>query len=158
MAVWLPRKTGERPAPTLASSSRASASFVYELDTPTALNDQIDPGSSADDSIPRCCWWDHLGTTEWVEYDFPQATAVQGVEVYWFDDETTRGNCRVPASWRVLYRDGDTWKPVADAVGLGTSKDQFNAASFSPVTTSALRLEVQLQPKFSGGIFEWKVR
>jgi hypothetical protein len=157
MAVWLPRKSGARPAPTLAATSRASASFVYELDTPTALNDGIEPSSSADESIPRCCWWDHLGTTEWVEYDFPQAATVQGVDVYWFDDEPT-GRCRVPASWRVLYRDGDAWKPVADAVGMGNRKDQFNAASFSPVTTTALRLEVQLQPKFSGGIFEWKVR
>lgn len=27
-----------------------------------------------------------------------------------------------------------------------------------PVTTTALRLEIQLQPKFSGGILEWRIK
>jgi hypothetical protein len=30
--------------------------------------------------------------------------------------------------------------------------------TFNPVNTSALRLEVDLQPGFSGGILEWRVK
>jgi hypothetical protein len=36
--------------------------------------------------------------------------------------------------------------------------DTYNRVNFKPVRTPALRLEVQLQPDFSGGILEWKVR
>jgi hypothetical protein len=38
------------------------------------------------------------------------------------------------------------------------AKDRYNPVSFAPVTTSGLRIELQLQPKFSGGVLEWKVR
>ena len=68
-----------------------------------------------------------------------------------------RGECRVPASWRVLYKDGDDWKPVEAAGAYGVAKDRYNQRRFKPVTTSALRLEVTLQPEWSAGIQEWKV-
>jgi len=40
----------------------------------------------------------------------------------------------------------------------GTKKDRFNRLAFEPVRAEGLRIEVQLQPGFSGGILEWKVR
>ncbi len=33
-------------------------------------------------------------------------------EIYWFDDEASNGGVRVPASWKLLYKDGEEWKPV----------------------------------------------
>ena len=51
-----------------------------------------------------------------------------------------------------------TWKPVKAAGAYGAATDTFNKLAFEPVTTDALRLEVQLQPGFSGGILEWRVR
>ena len=38
------------------------------------------------------------------------------------------------------------------------AKDKFNQATFDPVETTALRLEVQLLPDVSGGILEWQVK
>lgn len=131
------------------------ASHCCEWDTVTALNDGIEPSSSNDQNIPRFTWWNHLGTSEWVEYEFEVPRSVSGVEVYWFDD-TGVGQCRVPQSWRVLYRHEDTWQPVT-ATQYGVATDMYNRVSFDPVTTTGLRLEVQLQPGFSGGILEWKV-
>jgi uncharacterized protein len=64
---------------------------------------------------------------------------------------------RVPESWRLLYRDGEEWKPVAAATPYGVEPDRFNRLDFEPVTTPALRLEVSLQPEWSAGIQEWKV-
>jgi hypothetical protein len=90
-----------------------------------------------------------------VEYEFRQPSKVSAVEIYWFDD-TGRGHCRVPRSWQLLWRDGDEWKPVASAGDYGVAKDRFNEVRFDPVTTDALRIEVQLQPQFSGGILEWR--
>jgi hypothetical protein len=35
--------------------------------------------------------------------------------------------------------------------------DRFNATTFDAIETDALRIEVQLQKNFSGGILEWRV-
>jgi uncharacterized protein len=35
--------------------------------------------------------------------------------------------------------------------------DRYNRVNFKPVTTTALRLEVQAQPDKSAAISEWKV-
>jgi hypothetical protein len=65
---------------------------------------------------------------------------------------------RVPQSWRLLYRDGNDWKPVSALGAYGTAKDRYNEVRFAPVTTSALRLEVTMQPRVSAGVQEWSVK
>ena len=100
--------------------------------------------------------WPRLGSEEWVQYKFDKPRKISRVEVYWFDD-TGRGQCRVPASWRLLWRDGASWRPVKTTAAYGVNKDAFNAITFETVTTRALRLEVQLQPGFSGGVLEWRL-
>jgi len=160
MVVWLPQTVELAqvpPPPTLASSSRATSSYCWPPDSVTAVNDQAEPANSNDHSIPRLTWWDHKGTAEWLQYDFEKPTKVTAVEVYWFDD-TGRGGCRVPESWRLLYRDGESWKPVQTQDSFGVAKDGYNGVTFEPVMASGLRIELQLQPKFSGGVLEWKVR
>ena len=92
-----------------------------------------------------------------MQYDFAKPARVSAVEVYWFDD-TGAGQCRVPKSWKLLYRTAAEWKPVPNPVNQPPAKDGWNRMSFAPVNTSALRLEVQLQPDFSGGILEWRVK
>lgn len=159
MAVWLPRTIEAAtvpPPPTTASRSRASASHVWHLDSVDALNDQREPRSPSDHEVPRFTWWDHLGTTEWVQYDLPTASELSRVAVYWFDDSGV-GQCRVPASWRVLRREGEAWVPVEVEAADEVARDQFNRMSFRPVVADSLRLEVELQPGFSGGILEWVV-
>ena len=160
MQVWIPQSPNLAvvpPLPTIAGTSKVSASHTWRGDDGAALNDQIEPENSIDHGIPRFTWWDHRGTTEWVQYDLAKPTTVSKVDVYWFDD-TGRGQCRVPQSWRLLYRDGDSWKPVETSAQLSTDKDRFIEVKFTPVKTNALRIEVQLQPNFSGGILEWRVK
>ena len=91
-----------------------------------------------------------------MQYDFAKPKRLSAVEVYWFDD-TGAGQCRVPASWKLLYKDGEAWKPVESASGYGTRIDRFNRTAFRAVETKALRIEVKLQPGFSGGIHQWKL-
>jgi hypothetical protein len=38
------------------------------------------------------------------------------------------------------------------------AKDAYNKVAFQPVTTDGLRLEVTLQPNWSAGVLEWKVK
>ena len=147
----------EAPAKPSPSKYKATASHCYSGDTVEALADGLSPTSSSDQTIPRFTWWDHRGTTEWVEYQFDQAKQVSAVEVYWFDD-TGKGHCRIPKSWRLLYRTAAEWKPVPDAMGQLSTKDDWNRMTFNAVAALALRLEVELQPGFSGGILEWRVK
>ena len=159
MAVWIaekPETADARPQPTIAGTSKVTASYVWKADTADAINDQREPKNSADQTIPRLTWWDHLGTKEWVQYDFAKPTKVASVEVYWFDD-TGKGSCRTPKSWTLLANVGGQWKPVEGASPCGVEKDKFNKVTFAPVEAAGLRIEVELQPKFSGGILEWKV-
>ncbi len=134
-----------------------SASHVNSHDGLDALCDAIEPHDSCDHHVPRFTWWDHRGTREWVQYDFDRPQQVSSVAVYWFDDERVKRHCRVPKSWRLLSKDGAVWKPVDARSAYGVEKDKYNRVSFAPVTITALRLEVELNPPWSGGILEWKI-
>ena len=68
------------------------------------------------------------------------------------------GECRLPASWRLLYRDGTEWKEVAEPSAMPVTADKWNTLSFHPVQTGALRIEAQLQPGFSGGLLGWRIK
>lgn len=120
-----------------------------------AMVDGIEPKSSGDLDVPRFTWWDHKGTVEWVSLDLKKPMQVSSASLYWFDD-TGKGQCRVPASWMLQYKDGDSWKPVEGASAYGTDPDKYNTVTFTPVTTSELRILVQLKPDLSGGVLEWK--
>jgi DUF1680 family protein len=159
MAVWLPRTPQQAqvpPQPTVAGLATLSASHAHAQDSLAALNDQVEPRTSNDQSIPRFTWWDHRGTREWVQYDLDKSRKISGASVYWFDD-TGRGSCRVPASWRLVCRNGTEWQPVAGNPVYPVVKDAWSTVRFAPVETSSLRLEVELPPTYSGGILEWKL-
>jgi len=143
-----------RPSPTVATSSRLSSSAgSWGLG---ALNDQVEPLTSADANIPFFFWGDRHGTEEWVQYDFKEPEKVSFVEVFWAQGDAET-KCRVPASWHLEYRDGDQWKPVLVSTPYTTALDRYNRVTFVPVTTQALRLVAQLPPDATSGIFEWRV-
>jgi hypothetical protein len=148
------REWTEPPAPAV------SASHCFAGDSVEALIDGKEPKDSNDHSIPRFTWWDHKGAAEWVQRDFPTPRKVSEVAVYWFDDRPANGGCRVPASWELLYKAGDEWKPVkpASGGGFGVERNRYNEVTFEPVETTALRMRVKLQDNFSAGILEWKVK
>ena len=123
---------------------------------PRAINDGEEPAASNDPSS-YFDWWPTKGTTEWAEYKFEKPATISETQLYWFDD-TGRGEVRVPASWRILYKDGDEWKPVENETPYGVQKDKYNIVSFKPVTTDGLRVEVVMQKEWSAGIQKWKVK
>jgi len=149
--VWV---APPRPKP---SPYQASASHCFENDTVDALGDGLELANSGDGTIPRFTWWPRRGSTEWVQYDFGKPLRVSSVAVYWFDD-TGVGQCRVPRDWRLLRKSGEAWVEATPRTKDTPGKNRFDRLSFEPVETSALRLEVELQPGFSGGILEWQVR
>ncbi len=157
MMVWIPEKADAAqplPAPTIASGSKITAS--HRTRTLMSLNDQMEPKNSNDQSITFYHWWPMKDTVQWVQYDFEKPAAVTSSKVYWFDDGPF-GGCRIPAGWRLLYKDGEAWKPVKNKTAYEINKDAYSTVSFEPVTTQALRLEVTLPKEHAGGIMEWSV-
>ena len=174
MAVWLASTDAAAkpaPYPTIATTSTLTSS-------PSGKNirniiDGEDPASS-DDPASYFDWWPRNGcegsaaatsgdaqrscsTGEWIEMTFTRPSTVSETDVYWFDD-TGHGGVRVPQSWRLLYRDGGDWRPVKALGEFGTARDRYNVVRFTPVTTTALRLELTMQPRVSAGVQEWSVK
>ncbi len=162
MVVWLPERPELAEPPgdlgVLSNGVRVRASHVWQNDTLAAVNDGVAPKRSNDQSIHRHTWWDHRGTEEWIAYRFGKPRKIDGCSVYWFDD-TSVGQCRTPAEWRLLWRDGDEWKPVklTGAASYDTAPDQFNTVTFESVTTRELKIEVKLKKDISGGVLKWAV-
>ncbi|MHB1424184.1 MAG: glycoside hydrolase family 127 protein [Gemmataceae bacterium] len=162
MIVWLAETPQRAEVPgedgVVVQGVRIRASHLNATDTLETLRDGGVPMSSKDHNIRRMTWWDHRGTVEWLSYRTAKPRKLSAASVYWFDD-SGMGACRVPAEWRLLWLDGDEWKPVKllRDVYYGTALDRFNQVSFEPVTTRELRLEVKLKPSYSGGVLKWRV-
>jgi hypothetical protein len=105
-----------------------------------AVYDGVTPLSSADESNLYFRMRPPVGQPAWVEYAFKKPVTISTTEVYFADD---RRFCKLPASWRVLYKVGDEWKPVAARGAYTVDKDTFNRVAFAPVTTGAVRIEVE---------------
>jgi Family of unknown function (DUF5695) len=141
--------------PTLASLARPSASVRSQ--GLLALSDELLPENSHDSAVPRFVWFGRKGTTEWVQYDFLESKQVHSVQVYWalHDDDSNPG--KLPKTWRLLYRDGDDWKEVTSPGGYPRTADQLTSIDFHPISTSALRIEVQLEDGATAGLFKWGI-
>jgi hypothetical protein len=158
MMVWFPTDQAHakpRPYPTVSNTAKVTVSSQNRRD-PRTINDEEEPASS-NDPTSYFDWWPRKGTSAWVEYAFEKPATVSECQVYWFDD-TGRGEVRVPAGWRLLYRDGNEWKPVQAREPFGVGKDTYNRLAFAPVSTSGLRLELTMQPNWSAGIQQWRVK
>ena len=159
MKVWLPQEVGATspslPA-TLASESKLDAS--HKTTALSAVNDRLVPVDENDRSMAYYHWWPKKGSTEWLAYEFPRPQSVSSSTVYWFDDEPW-GGCRVPKSWKLYYKDGrGRWMPVETKGAYGREKGVPNTVEFTPVQTTALKLEVELPADNSSGIYEWEVK
>ncbi|RFZ92710.1 glycoside hydrolase family 127 protein [Mucilaginibacter conchicola] len=159
MTVWIPYETSAvrpKPAPTIASTSKVTAS-LKNTRMFAAIKDQYEPADSKDTNYPYLHWWPAKNTTEFVEYNFDTAHTISQSLVYWYDDGPW-GGCRIPATYKLLYKKDGQWVPVKNKDDYTTSKDKFNIINFDAVTTTALRMEVQLPADNSSGIHEWVVK
>lgn len=170
MAVWIPASAAyAKPTPEPSIASRAKSFTIVSAPIQKdglpierrewcyGVNDQWDPKSSDDMSKPYHYFWLKTGSEEAIEYVFDQPETVKNVEVYWLEFDHYDGNYRVPANWKVQYKEGNTWKDVKAKGEYGCKKDCYNSVDFEPVTTSGLKLVINLQKGESGGVIEWKV-
>ncbi len=158
MTVWLPVSANASkplPAPSIAFNSKVRASLIKK--DLSAVNDQLEPGSSNDLNIPNYNWWPEKNKWEFVEYDFPKPFTFSKSKVYWFDDGP-EGGCRIPEEWEILYLSGNVWKPVKPVSRYKITLNSWDSVTFFPVRASAVKLKVRLKNEFSAGIFEWIIK
>lgn len=155
--VWIPESQGTTPLPTLEKLATPSASHCNPSDSVFSMNDGVVHTNSSDHGKPRMSWWDHKGTTEWAQYEFPKEQLVNRVKIFWFADRAANGGCDLPEHWSLFYKRGADWVPVENVSGYSLNADQFNHVTFKPIKTSALRIEVKLKSGWSGGICQWEV-
>ena len=162
MTVWLPNSE-QSASPTLPPGPTTGAKITTDGRKQIAAINSDDEPAKSDDPSTYFDWWtgDLAARTGWVEYAFAKPQTISESSLYWFDD-TGHGAVRVPASWRILYKEGNDWKPVEATSAYGVARDQYNRLTFQPVTTTGLRLEVTMQPKVqaccSAGIQRWRVK
>ena len=153
MALWIARDAATAylkpvtPAPIAKVTDFGGIVLKYtgygdQNDQLYAVYDGYDPLNSADESHLYYRMRPPANKPAWVQYDFKAPIEISSSQVYFADD---RRFCRLPASWRVLYKDGNTWKPVANAAPYTVDKDKFSEVAFKPVKTTAVRLEVEPQ-------------
>ncbi len=158
MTVWIPDEvTAVSPVLPATLASQATVTASVESSSLKALTDGLIPQDADDRSVPYMHWWPKKESTEWICYEFKEPVTVTSSEVYWFDDGPW-GGCRVPASWRILYRTADgSWAAVTNPSGYTTIKGQSNRVKFDEVKTTALKLEVELPSDHSAGVYEWSL-
>ncbi len=160
MTVWIPidlNATSPALPPSLASESKVEASS-RRLPALSAINDRLVPSDGDDRSVPYTHWWPKKNSTEWLVYNFKEASTVSTSTVYWFDDQPW-GGCSVPKSWKLYYKDDSgNWQEVKNATGYNTNKGVANTVNFDAVKTSSMKLEIVQPEKYSCGVFEWSVK
>jgi hypothetical protein len=148
--------------PSLAS--RASGSAVQGVAGLRGLNDGLVPvipagrggrgsGPNPDAGSPQAqapvfTWSPSRGSTQWVQYTFPEEETIGRIEVFW---------TVAPQSWRLLYQQNGAWTEVAAQGPYGRQTNTFTPLDFAPVKTMALRIEVVLAPDAPPALAEWRV-
>ncbi|MFO1496783.1 MAG: glycoside hydrolase family 127 protein [Verrucomicrobiota bacterium] len=156
MKVWLPIAPEPTVTGGLERQAEVSLSFTSSNCQPGGINDGLECKASGDQPPAVCHWWPHKGGTEWAQYRWRKPVQIAGAKVFWFDD-TGRGQCRLPAAWQLQYADGTDWRPVQVTDPYQVARDQWCDVHFQPITTTALRLVVEMQSGWAAGVHEWQV-
>lgn len=135
----------------LAPAATVATSYVSPWETLAAVNNNVVPANSADRSTGAYGNWRGdagYGQTDWVSFSWPQAKALNALEVYWWNDGM---GIATPTAARVEYWDGAGW---AQAGAIGTALNTFNRLGLNVTTTS---VRVAMSSGLSTGILEVRV-
>jgi len=168
MDVWLARTasaTTPLPALTAGAEAKVSTSDKRPDAQLAALTDRRVGANSKDRTTPRFTSIEKTTGHQWIQYEWDKSRTLSKTAVYWAIDapapvywrERTRGSLlQVPKSWRLLYKSGDSWLPIETSDSYGLNLDRNNELRFTPVMTTAVRLEIEISDA-PCAIQEWMV-
>jgi hypothetical protein len=160
MSVWIANhENAVHPlrAESILTNAKITASNGKN---PQIVADGLEPENSNDSDIPRFHWWPSKGGSEWIQFDFNKPQEISCVDIYWFDD-TGEGECRIPKSWKVFYlqENGELRQVYAtNSEPYGVQKNKYNSVEFETVNTSSLKIVIESQSEYAGGIYEIKLK
>lgn len=140
------------PRSNLAATASLATSYVSPWESLPAIRNGITPQRSSDKNGGAYGNWQGTavyGRTDWVSFTWPTAKTLSSVEVYWWNDGQ---GIATPTAAQVQAWNGQAWVAVG---ALGVGLHGFNALSFAPVTTTALR--VSMRSARATGILEARV-
>jgi hypothetical protein len=166
------------PAKTAIDEAEIAASGGASGTQLAPIHDGRFGPSSEHRPTPRFVWPGTTGGKGWIECRWTEPRGLDRAAVYWAVDRRAqvywgkriRGeDLALPESWRILYKDGEEWKPVTalapdgdpwvmdkDPSPYTLRLDVFNEVRFQPLTTTALRLEVDFAAA-PCAVQEWRV-
>lgn len=153
MIMWYPTHKDvakPKPAPTIANLSKVDGSVNHR--GIEAIRDQILPAGSNDHNCQFFHWWPNSNQTEWISYTFDKPYSISKSKIFWFSDG---GDCKAPQRWRLYYMKDGEWTLVNNKNEYGIQLDIINTTDFTPVTTTAVKIEIDLPKDCSSGIHEW---
>lgn len=139
-----------KPAATIANLSKVDGS-VNHMGI-EAIRDQLLPAGSNDHNLPFFHWWPHSNQTEWISYTFDKPYTISKSRIFWFSDG---GGCKAPLRWRLYYDKDGKWELVENKNEYGIQLNIINTTDFAPVTTTAVKIEVDLPEDCASGVHEW---
>jgi len=108
--------------------------------------------------------WGTTASTDTITYTWSSAQTINGCGIFfWYDDTNGQHNASgidIPESYSYQYLNGSgNWVNVSNASGLGIAQDVFNQTTFTPVTTTGLRIIMNKSSNSSYGlgVTEWEV-
>ena len=123
--------------PGLTKMAKVTASAPGSAE---CLKDPKAPLKTSDMSAGSYSFARHMGTDEWLHYDFPEPVELSSCQVY-----LALVSIFVPPdSFRILYRQGDKWKEVENAAVQMNRLKTWNGVTFNPVRTNGLKIEFKL--------------
>ncbi len=133
----------------IALDATVTTSYVSDWESLEAVNDGNVGSNSTDRAYPIYGNWDSSGQYQWVEYEWPNATLIESVKVYWFTDN---GGLLAPDDAYIEYFEDGEWSITTFSVS--NVLNQFNEATVG-VTTSKIRLQMKSNTQ-SVGIVEFE--
>ncbi len=132
-----------------------SASSTGNLGSLMAISDPRRPGSSVDQSIQP--WISENDGSQWIVVELKEAQQIRSIGLYWFTAPKRKFNTKVPASWEIQYKDGNSWKNmplyVTDDYSLDT--DEYNVVHPAlELTTREIRILINPQKGSKAGILD----
>lgn len=135
----------------LAPDALLATSHVSPWETLAAVNNDVAPTSSADNSTGAYGNWQGeaaYGASNWVSFTWPTAKSITAFEIYWWNDGA---GIDTPTVAHVDYWDGLEWKSIGP---IGRTLNTYNRIELAVITTA---VRVSMSSLKATGILEARV-
>lgn len=157
MEVWLPiteNAATPMPFPKKSHSAKVTTSKEQRLHDLYTVNDTYVPTMGGQEEVPAFNFWPLKHSTVWLTMDFEKPQTFSTANIYW--QKSKDGGITLPESWKLYYKDGDTFKAIKTKKYPVYEDGKASDISFKEVTSETFKLEIKLASK-PAGLYEWEM-